>query len=136
MRMGDLAIIPCHRTSYNHLNYGKFKVHNERIVGFESAGIENMIHGLVFNNLNSPICQSCLVKYSCHGGCLGAQLEETGDMHMPIPSVCRLEHGKILGILTGLEEIGALPMVYRKLNHKTMIYAFEKLLKMGKEVGR
>lgn len=137
VRMGDLAIIPCHRTSYDHLNYGKFKTYNGSIIGFENNNVESMIQGLSFNVKNLPMCQTCLVKDICNGGCLGAQLEETGSMYMPIPTVCELEHAKILSIISAIEKIGGLNYLFASLKNTSShgdIYAFKKLLKIGKEV--
>jgi len=132
IRMGDLAIVPCHRTSYDHLVYGKFKTHNNRIVGFESNNVEAMIQGITFNTNNLPFCQTCLIKNSCHGGCLGAQFEETGSMYVPIPTVCRLEHAKVLGVLEGINEIGGLGYLFGKLRESdpTLGYSLEKLVEL------
>ena len=39
VRLGDLAIIPCHRLSYDKLIYGKYKVSDNKIVGIEALNI-------------------------------------------------------------------------------------------------
>ena len=36
VRLGDLAICPCHRTSYNKYLYGKYVIENEEIIDIEA----------------------------------------------------------------------------------------------------
>ena len=42
VRMGDLAIVPCHRTSYDQFLLGYFNVENEKIVGVTAKNIQLM----------------------------------------------------------------------------------------------
>jgi len=104
--MGDMAIVPCHRTSYAGYNYGKFKVSEGQIIDIEADNIENCIAGLSFDADTLPICESCIIKYSCSHGCLGMQLETVGDMYIPNPNVCRLEHQKVSSFVKILNELG------------------------------
>jgi len=102
VRMGDLAIVPCHRTSYEGLNYGKFKVEKDEIVGMESDNVENMIATYSFDADNLPVCECCMIKHLCSHGCMGCQFETVGDMFVPNPNVCKLEHAKIIGFVKAL----------------------------------
>ena len=106
VRMGDLSLIPCHRTSYDGFEYAKFKVMNDKIIGIESKNVEFLTTGLAFNAIAQPMCESCLIKHSCSHGCLGSQYEATGDMFSPILTVCKMEHAKIIGIVKGLIDCG------------------------------
>jgi len=105
VRMGDLAILPCHRTSYKGLNYGKFIVDGE-IVEIESENIENMVATYSFNADTLPVCESCMIKHVCSHGCLGCQFETVGDMFTPNPKVCQLEHAKVKGFVRALVNLG------------------------------
>jgi len=106
VRAGDLAIIPCHRTSYPHLLYGKFLVENDKIIGIETRNPELWIAiaSLATNKL--PYCETCIISPLCSSGCLGAQIEVTGDLFTPIPTVCKMYHAKMKTIITSFKEIG------------------------------
>jgi radical SAM protein with 4Fe4S-binding SPASM domain len=114
-RLGDLAIVPCHRTSYDHLNFGKFNVQNDKIVGFKSQNIEHMIHEYSFDAKAQPYCEQCPINDICPHGCLGAQYEVFGDPYIPIPTVCRMEHAKLRGLIKGYMETETLMPIYYRL---------------------
>ncbi|RLA81655.1 MAG: hypothetical protein DRG33_00100 [Deltaproteobacteria bacterium] len=108
VRLGDLAIVPCHRLSYEPLIAGKFIVRKGRIVGVKARNPEVLVSILSATTRDFPVCESCILKYLCSSGCLGAQFEATGNMFAPIPTVCMVEHWKILGIILELKELGLL----------------------------
>jgi len=85
LRLGDLAIVPCHRTCYKPFVIGRFKVDKGKIVGVEANNIELGVMKAAFHTNTFPYCETCLIKSLCSFGCLGAQLETTGDMFTPIP---------------------------------------------------
>ena len=95
LRLGDLTITPCHRTSYDYLNVGKFITNEKEIIDIEPLNVPVYLSINSANVVNFPKCQDCLIKTMCSGGCLGSQLESTGALFTPIESVCLLEHGKI-----------------------------------------
>lgn len=96
VRLGDLAICPCHRTAYHKLIYGKFKVENDKIVDIIGNNPAVATRILLANNLNASLkCDTCRYKGFCLQGCFGSQIEATGDPFMPIPSVCEFFSGKI-----------------------------------------
>lgn len=107
IRIGDLAIVPCHRTSYNYFIAGYLKLDKDKI-RIEAKNPELFI---AINSAESslfPYCESCLINKLCSKGCLGSQYEVTGDVFTPIPTVCMLEHGKIVGLIDGFKDVGAL----------------------------
>jgi len=104
--MADLAFAPCHRQLYNHMLSGQFKVENGRIAGVIAHNPEMWIAQLSTTHRVFPYCEQCLIKHVCSGGCLGAQMETTGDNFTPIPSVCRLEHEKIRAMASKYQELG------------------------------
>lgn len=106
LRLGDLAIMPCHRTSYNHLIPARFSVENGRIVGLTANNPELWISSVSADANSFPYCEICTIRSICSKGCLGAQFETTGDMFTPIPSVCQLEHEKIVAMIRAYSKIG------------------------------
>ena len=116
VRLSDLALVPCHRTSYDEFVYGRFVVDNDKIVGIKAKNIEllNAIYSLVSEN--QPYCEGCSIKEVCSHGCLGAQYELNGDLFTPIPTVCALEHEKIRRIIKATKDIGAYEFILGELN--------------------
>jgi radical SAM protein with 4Fe4S-binding SPASM domain len=106
LRLGDLNIMPCHRTCYPHLMLAKFNVQNNKIAGLNAQSPELWIGSFSTDSNTYPYCEQCGIKNLCTKGCLGAQLESTGDMFTPIPSTCRMEHYKLKGMITAYKRIG------------------------------
>ena len=130
IRMGDLSIVPCHRTSYTPFLEAKFKVKNNRINGIESINPEVLIGITSFQGENMPYCENCTIKYLCSKGCMGSQFEINGDMFTPIPTVCKLEHAKIYALLKSLKKYGLYDNIYKSIgsNQKKSFDLVEDLL--------
>lgn len=121
IRLGDLSLVPCHRTSYQPFILGKFTVKNNKILKIESKNPE-LITGIIsFDGKTAPICETCLLKYLCTKGCLGSQFETTGDLFSPIPTVCQLEHAKIYAILKAIKKLGLYNKIYERLDNNKKI---------------
>ena len=107
VRLGDLAICPCHRTAYNKYLYGHFSVENGKIIGIK-ANNPQMAIKILMANFNKCIneCDTCLYNEYCLKGCFGSQLEELGDPFIPIPNVCKFFSSKINFLLSKYEEMG------------------------------
>ena len=100
VRLGDLAICPCHRLAYDKYLYGKFVVENDMIVDIKAINPQMAIKILMGNILvANPKCDTCLFKSCCLKGCHGSQLESVKDPFFPIPSVCKLYKEKYSHIL-------------------------------------
>jgi radical SAM protein with 4Fe4S-binding SPASM domain len=108
VRLGDLGIVPCHRTSYDGFEYGKFKTYNDKIIGIDSRNVELAQAVISADYRSFPMCENCMIAKICNGGCLGAQLEYSGDMFVPIPTVCQLYYQKTFTVLKALNNIGQL----------------------------
>jgi radical SAM protein with 4Fe4S-binding SPASM domain len=107
VRLGDLAIAPCHRTSYNKLLYGKFVVEDDKIVGLQENNVQNAIRILFANgDISDHGCDACSIKAFCMKGCYGSQYETERDMFMPQQNVCWMHKTKILHLLHKYEELG------------------------------
>jgi len=111
IRIGDLALVPCHRTSYAQNVLARFKVEKGKIVGLQSVNPELLVAIYTFSSDTFPYCEQCLLKDMCSKGCLGSQLEVTGDMFTPIPTVCLLEHEKVVRMIKTYERLGLLDTI-------------------------
>ncbi|MFA4999189.1 MAG: hypothetical protein WC519_00410 [Parcubacteria group bacterium] len=130
LRLGDMSLVPCHRTSYSPFNFGRFKTENGKITGFESKNVDMLTAIYSFDAGTQPYCENCLLKSICSFGCLGSQLEVTGDPFTPIPSVCQMEHIKIASMVKAYKELGIFePIVSRVSQNKAdSLRELEKML--------
>lgn len=96
-RVGDLALVPCHRTCYPNMVYGFLRTDPEtgKITNFQA---ENVMLALKVKTLNPNRsflkCSNCKLKMFCMKGCLGAQYESTGDLFAANEQVCKLYETK------------------------------------------
>lgn len=132
VRLGDLAIVPCHRTMYPGMEAGKFVLQDDRIVDIEANNVEFLIGEVTFQGVAGPMCEVCLIKSMCSKGCLGSQFEATGDFLSPIPTVCLLEHAKLLGLMRGYKRIGVWNRFLSCID-KDMAFRMRKLERMMKD---
>lgn len=96
VRLGDLAICPCHRTAYPKLIYGYYQVEDDKITGIKCNNYYFALINYVGSQYCYLKCDACPINWYCPKGCLGAQLEKSYDPLFPIESVCRLEIAKTL----------------------------------------
>lgn len=106
IRLGDLAIVPCHRTSYEQFLLGKFKVENEQITGVTCLNLP--LANAVYNSLAiyKPECDICPIAPVCIKGCIGSQYESSKDLFYPIESVCNLEQAKWIFLCYKFSKLG------------------------------
>lgn len=110
IRLGDLAIVPCHRTAYDHLIYGKF-IQNEQgeIVGIKENNSSMAVKVLCTNiKLTHHGCDVCPYNYFCMRGCFGEQVETEDDPFMPTEGVCRMFRAKIDFLIKQYDQYGIL----------------------------
>jgi len=124
IRLGDLHIVPCHRLSYNGLEYGKFKTKGNRINGIEAINVEQAVGIYSIDHENNPFCQTCPIKNICNHSCFGANLESTGEMMTVHPNVCELNYAKVKATADILDELGLFYKVLQDSNEKVR-YAYE-----------
>lgn len=95
VRLGDLAICPCHRQAYEQYLYGHFIVEDGAITGITARNPLMAVRILMGNmQTNMPLCDMCIYNKFCMRGCFGAQLEVNHDPFFPIKSVCDLYKAK------------------------------------------
>lgn len=130
VRMGDLAIIPCHRLSYDGFEFGKFIVENDTIIDIEAINTELACTISTMELSQQPMCQDCIISPICCGGCLGSQFESNGEIFMPIPTVCTLLHKKIFTILSTFKEIGVYDIIMDAIP-EDLRQIYEEVLQLG-----
>ena len=122
IRVGDLAIAPCHRTAYNTYLYGYLSLDNNGIK-IKANNVEFAIHVLMANHQAHLGCDVCLYNKYCLKGCFGSQYETMGDPLIPIPSVCDLYREKFNHQVQRFEELG----VWKYLREHNSPYLFNFL---------
>lgn len=123
VRLGDLAIAPCHRTSYEKFLFGKYEVKDDKIVGVTKGNNIALMNSLYRSSVNiKPGCGTCPYVDYCLKGCLGNQYEENKEIFYPVPENCQLQKAKIIFCLEK----------YKKMQLKNYIderntYSFQEL---------
>lgn len=108
VRVGDLAICPCHRTAYNKFLYGYFQLNDKGEIDTIKASNPQMAVRILFSNIHSTNfkCDTCIYAPYCLKGCFGCQFEEEDDPFMPIEGVCKFFEAKWNNIVHQLEKMG------------------------------
>lgn len=135
LRLGDLTVNPCHRQSYDWFNGFKFHVENDEIVDVDPINTPFYLATFSMESKSKPMCQACLIKNICNGGCNGAQYEVMGDPFTPIPSVCALEHGKVKAQIEWFTENNLFNSFLEKLmeNQRQAFIEFKKIMEAKNE---
>lgn len=112
VRLGDLAIGPCHRTHYDKFIYGRYRVEDGEIVGLDANNIQ--MANLILNQTNKGLmkCNKCPISYHCMRGCLGSQYENTGEILQPCESVCWLLKARIIFLYFKYKKMGVFDYIY------------------------
>jgi len=126
-RLQDLAIFPCHRTSYPQFKVAQF----DENMNIRAYNPDLWITILTLDANTLPYCETCPVKHLCGKGCLGSQYEVTGDLFTPIPTVCEMEHWKLYSYIEALKEIEMLDTIKNtvELNKRNCIEFLEGEIK-------
>ena len=106
VRLGDLAMVPCHRTSYDGYEGGRFKIEGGKVVDIEPINPELYITMKTFDSDSGPVCQDCNINKVCSHYCMGANYEVNKDFFIPVESVCRMEFLKVKTLVEAMDEIG------------------------------
>ena len=137
IRIGDLAICPCHRTAYNKYLYGKFIVKDNKIIDIESNNTQMAIRILFCNNrLCSFKCDTCVFKDYCLQGCFGAQLEANKDPFICIESVCDFFEQKYVHLIKKYIDYGVIDLLAGRKPHEVDYIAAKKFLNLVSEVEK
>lgn len=129
IRVGDLAIAPCHRTSYGKFLYGHFIVKNNKIIDIEANNIFMATRVLMANNNVATLgCDTCIYNTCCLKGCFGSQYEQNNDPFIPIPGVCNFFKQKWRSIINYYNELGLLDIMKDKINPYETNYIHAKTI--------
>lgn len=108
VRLGDLAIVPCHRTMYEQYLLGYMKKDENGILQIHAKNVELALLIYSINGSNLPKCERCEFKDFCPKGCLGSQFEYKNDLFYPIESVCKLYKAKMIFLIKKYYSMGLL----------------------------
>ena len=128
VRLGDLAIGPCHRTHYDKFIFGKYRQDDTgKIVGLEPNNIQ--MANLVFNQTSHTLmqCDHCPIMHHCMRGCLGAQYEATGEILQPITSVCWMLKARLIFLWFKYTKMGLFDYAKNVLNNQITVRRIERL---------
>lgn len=107
VRLGDLSICPCHRTSYPQFLYGNFVVEDGKIIGLHANNPQLATHLLCTNMKNGIFgCDDCIYTDICLRQCLGSCYENNNDLLIPLLGVCHFFHNKFKTLLALMEQNG------------------------------
>lgn len=97
IRLGDLAIVPCHRLAYKNLIIGHFLVNdNDEIYDVDSKNVDLYLHLKTMNpKINMLKCERCKYNTLCIKGCPGVQYEQYQHLNYPCDNICKLFQEKI-----------------------------------------
>lgn len=136
VRLGDLAICPCHRTAYKQYLYGYFNVENDKITGIRAVNPELAVHILMSNTLyTTPLCDKCPIKEYCLKGCFGAQIEYGQDILFPLSNICKFFKHKIMTILKFYRENGIIDELKKIGPNEYYSATVAKLLLFNEQMG-
>lgn len=118
VRVGDLALVPCHRTCYPNLIYGHFISDGEQIIGIKGNNPLLAYKIKTFNPNRSMLkCTSCPINVFCPKGCLGSQLEHNKELFSAQDAVCSMYFAKYKTI----HEIALHYNIYEKIKNDVRI---------------
>ena len=111
VRLGDLAIAPCHRSAYDKYLFGHFVVNEEtnKITHIKANNPQIAITLLMLDMRYSvPGCDSCKFNPICLGTCKGQSIESQKDPFHNDPKVCNFLRSKYTILFQILEEKGVM----------------------------
>ena len=93
----NMSFVPCHRTAYPLFTGAYFILSNDnsKIIDIKVNNFSTYYTLKTASIQNVPVCNICEYKNLCIKGCPGAQYEDSGELFLPIPSVCNLFRKKL-----------------------------------------
>lgn len=129
VRLGDLAIIPCHRTAYHKQVYGYFKVEDGKIVDITANNPHLAIHIIMTDKRFGVIgCDTCTFQGICFGCCRGQSREATGDPIHNDPKVCKFLKRKYGAMFDVYERKGIMQWLEENLTEYHTSYTSLKVI--------
>lgn len=127
VRLGDLAIVPCHRTSYPKFILGYYEVKDDKIVDVSCNNfpLANAIYVTSF--LSKPKCTGCSIEKYCTKYCLGSNYEQNKELFYPEETNCNLQKATNIFLYLYYQKIGI-------KNYKNVNDCFKTMQKREPEV--
>lgn len=98
--LNNLALVPCHRLTYEQFVGGHYIQEEGKIIGVEAKNISNFINTFYITTTYLPKCAKCIYRNFCMKGCWGAQYEVTGELYEPSINTCAMLKTKYKTIFT------------------------------------
>lgn len=137
IRVGDLAIIPCHRTAYDKFIYGYFKTENDKIVDITANNVHTAMKILLMDNKNTAYgCDICKYARYCQKGCHGAQYEYKKDPFIPAESVCAMIQGVLNKKVELYEKYGVIDKIKSLTEYDEEYDNVQEFLKFYEDIKR
>ena len=109
IRVGDLAICPCHRTAYKEYLYGYLDIDNNCVHAVNPVIAAKILMGNILTS--NPHCDQCIFNRFCLRGCLGSQIESVHDPFFQIPNICKFFRAKYFTIVKYYREHGIIDIL-------------------------
>lgn len=106
VRIGDLAIIPCHRQGYDELVFGHYNVVDNKIIDFEPKNVALMVMKDHIKKSTMPHCENCKFSGVCIGHCLGNSYEQYRNPLVPVKQVCDMLISKYTFLIYKFNSMG------------------------------
>lgn len=112
VRLGDLALVPCHRTSYHGYNGCRLILEEgKKELDVELENPESYMLVNSFDSRTGVKCCDCPINRICNMYCCGTNFEVNKDFYLPVETVCDLQFAKAHCMATNLKRIGVLKML-------------------------
>lgn len=137
VRLGDLAIAPCHRTAYDKYVYGHFtQDDNGKITGLRANNPQMAINILMLDSRYSVLgCDSCKFQPICLGTCKGQSIESQQDPFHNDPKVCNFLRKKYTLMFKVLEEYGTITWLKENMTKYHSDYeSYQKFLQVWDKI--
>lgn len=129
INLSNLSVVPCHRLTYPQFKGFTFIEENNKIVDVEPNNLSGYLTIAMHDEQSRPQCASCVYKWLCHKGCLGAQFESSGELFQPAISVCELLISSYNFLIEKYHTSGLLKSAYKQdLLSETEKIVFNEIL--------
>lgn len=131
IRCGDLAVVPCHRLSYEDYIAGYLDINEDgKLIDVDSRNVEFYIAELCWNKETGPQCGKCIFNKFCNGPCLGSNKECTGNPFLIGESICNLHKSKILFLIQKYQAMGVFKVLEKVPEAAEFLKEINKIIKI------
>lgn len=135
INVADMSLPTCHRLTYPQFTGGKFILDdNNVIIDLEPINTSTWTAIRSMSPLFLPKCEYCEDRFFCMKGCLGAQYEDSGEILLPIESVCKLLKARLNTLVELYYNAGIFDIAFSN-NYITSPILKDYLINKIKELG-